>query len=71
MAEINPEVSLNKADLDLLYEVSTSIHSIHDLDEMLRNVLSKMRDVFQIEGASIAMHDPKRRRANQQRSKNG
>jgi len=46
MAEINPEVSLNKADLDLLYEVSTSIHSIHDLDEMLRNVLSKVRDVF-------------------------
>ena len=61
MAEINPEVSLNKADLDLLYEVSTSIHSIHDLDEMLRNVLSKVRDVFQIEGASIAMHDPKRK----------
>jgi Nif-specific regulatory protein len=59
MAEINPEVSLNKADLDLLYEVSTSIHSIHDLDEMLRNVLSKVRDVFQIEGASIALHDPK------------
>ena len=59
MSEINPEVSLNKADLDLLYEVSTSIHSIHDLDEMLRNVLSKVRDVFQIEGASIALHDPK------------
>jgi Nif-specific regulatory protein len=61
MAEINPEVSLNKADLDLLYEVSTSIHSIHDLDEMLRNVLSKVRDVFQIEGASIALHDHKRK----------
>ena len=61
MAEINPEVSLNKADLDLLYEVSTSIHSIHDLDEMLRNVLSKVRDVFQIEGASIALHDRKRK----------
>ena len=61
MVESNPEVSLNKADLDLLYEVSTSIHSIHDLDEMLRNVLSKVKDVFQIEGASIALHDAKRK----------
>jgi Nif-specific regulatory protein len=61
MAEIHSEVSLNKDDLDLLYEVSTSIHSIHDLDEMLRNVLSKVKEVFQIEGASIALHDRKRR----------
>lgn len=61
MAEINPEVSLNKADLDLLYEVSTAIHSIHDLDEMLRNVLAKVKDVFRIDGASIALHDRKRK----------
>jgi Nif-specific regulatory protein len=61
MAEIHSEVSLNKDDLDLLYEVSTSIHSIHDLDEMLRNVLLKIREVFQIEGASIALHDRKRK----------
>ena len=59
MAEVNHEVSLNNGDFDLLYEVSTSIHSIHDLDEMLRNVLSKIKEVFQIEGASIALHDPK------------
>ncbi len=61
MTEINAEISLNKEDLDLLYEVSTSIHSIHDLDEMLRNVLSKVKEVFQIEGASIALHDRKRK----------
>jgi Nif-specific regulatory protein len=61
MTEINREVSLNKADLDLLYEVSTAVHSIHDLDEMLRNVLSKVKAVFQIEGASIALHDRKRK----------
>jgi len=59
MTEINSEVSLSKEDLDLLYEVSTSIHSIRDLDEMLRNVISKIRDVFQIEGSSIALHDRK------------
>jgi Nif-specific regulatory protein len=61
MTDINSEVFLDKADLDLLYEVSTSVHSIHDLDEMLREVLSKIRDVFQIEGASIALHDRKRK----------
>ena len=61
MPDINSEVFLNKADLDLLYEVSTSVHSIQDLDEMLREVLSKIRDVFQIEGASIALHDRKRK----------
>ena len=58
MAEINSEVFLDKADLD---EVSISIHSIHDLDEMLRNILSKVKEVFQIEGASIALHDRKRK----------
>ncbi len=57
MAEINPGVSLEAADLDLLYEVSTAIHSIHDLDEMLRNVLAKVKAVFKIDGASIALHD--------------
>jgi Nif-specific regulatory protein len=61
MTEINPEVALNKEDLDLLYEVSTCIHSIHDLDEMLRNVLTKTKEVFKIEGASIALHDRKRK----------
>jgi GAF domain-containing protein len=61
MTESTPAVSLYKEDLDLLYEVSTSIHSIHNLDEMLRNVLSKVKDVFQIEGASIALHDAQRK----------
>ena len=61
MTDINSEVFLTKADLDLLSEVSTSVHSIHDLDEMLREVLSKIRDVFQIDGASIALHDRKRK----------
>ena len=45
MTEINKEVFLKKEDLDLLYEVSTSIHSIQDLGEMLRNVLLKIKEV--------------------------
>jgi len=45
----------------LLYEVSTSIHAIRDLDKMLRDVLFKIRKVLDIEGASLALHDPKRK----------
>lgn len=58
MADLDQEISLTGADIKLLYEVSTSIHSILDLDEMLQKVLRKIKDVFQIEGASIALHDP-------------
>jgi Nif-specific regulatory protein len=61
MAENNPDILLNAADLDLLNEVSTAVHSIHDLDEMLRNVLDKIKDVFGIDGASIALHDRRRK----------
>ncbi|MGD8303040.1 MAG: GAF domain-containing protein, partial [Desulfobacterales bacterium] len=61
MAENNPDVILNAADLDLLNEVSTAVHSIYNLDEMLRNVLAKIKDVFGIDGASIALHDPQRK----------
>ena len=60
MAESNPNVSLNAADLDLLNQVSTAVHSIHSLDEMLRNVLAKIKTVFKIDGASIALHDRQR-----------
>ncbi|MGD8990721.1 MAG: sigma 54-interacting transcriptional regulator [Desulfobacterales bacterium] len=60
MAKINPDVSLNAADFDLLNEVATAVHSIHDLDEMLRKVLAKIKAVFGIDGASIALHDRQR-----------
>jgi Nif-specific regulatory protein len=54
-------VSLTKHDLDLLYELSTSVHSIDNLNVMLRRILSKIKEVFGIEGASIALHDAKNR----------
>ena len=44
--------------ITLLYEVSTSIHAIRDLDEMLKSILGKIKAVFHIEGVSIAIHDP-------------
>jgi len=54
-------VGLTKHDLDLLYELSTSVHSIDNLNVMLRRILSKIREVFGIEGASIALHDAKKK----------
>ena len=52
---------LSDADLNLLYDVSTSIHSIHNLDKMLKNILMKIKTVFRVEGASIALHDAARK----------
>ena len=57
MATSNQEILLTNEDLNLLYQVSKSIHSIHDLAKMLQNILLKIREVFAIEGASIALHD--------------
>jgi len=60
MEEIRQEDSFTKEDLSLLYETSTSIHAIRDLDEMLRSIMAKIKAVFHIEGASIALHDADR-----------
>lgn len=61
MEEKRQEVSFTKEDLTLFYEVSTSIHAIRDLDEMLRNILRTIKTVFQVEGASLALHDADRK----------
>ena len=58
MATSNQEILLTNDDINLLYQVSKSIHSIHDLAKMLQNILLKIKEVFAIEGASIALHDP-------------
>ncbi len=57
MATHTEEVCLTNEDLDLFYEVSNSIHSIGDPDRMLQNILLKIKAVFSVEGASIALHD--------------
>jgi Nif-specific regulatory protein len=61
MEEIKREDPFTKEDLALFYEVSTSIHAIRDLDEMLRSILRKIKAVFHVEGASIALHDAERK----------
>ena len=53
------EAPLTRQDLALFYEVSRSLHAIRGLDEMLQDILKKIRAVFQIEGVSIALHDAK------------
>ncbi len=58
MDTFEKETSFTRQDLQLLYEVSTSIHAIKDFDEMLRVVLHKIKEVFRIDGASLALHEP-------------
>ena len=55
------DATLTKEDLKLLYDLSTYIHAIDDLDKMLLKILKEMRAVFDIEGASIALHDSEKR----------
>jgi Nif-specific regulatory protein len=57
MATHPEEICLTDEDLALLYEISISIHSIGDPDRMLQNILLKIKSVFTVEGASIALHD--------------
>jgi Nif-specific regulatory protein len=61
MEEIRQKVSYTKEDLTLFYKVSTSIHAIRDLDEMLQSILRTIKSVFHVEGASLALHDPERK----------
>lgn len=58
MNTFDMETSFSSQDLKLLYEVATSIHAIKDFHEMLRAVLHKIKEVFQIDGASLALHEP-------------
>ena len=60
MEQSSQEAQLTEEDLSLFYEVSSSIHAIRDLDEMLQNILHKIKQVFRVEGASMALHDAER-----------
>ncbi len=61
MATSDQEILLTDEDLNLLYQISKSIHSIRDLTKMLQNILLKIKEVFAIEGASIALHDAEKK----------
>ncbi len=51
------ELYLSEKDFSLFSEVIASFHSVSDLDEMLITILQKITTIFDIEGASIALHD--------------
>jgi Nif-specific regulatory protein len=53
--------SLSKKELTLFYDVATSIQAIRSLDDMLRDIFRQIKSVLDIEGASIALHDPRRK----------
>ena len=61
MEDITQEALFTEEDFTLFYEVSTSIHAIRDLDAMLRTILCKIKAIFNIEGASLALHDRDRK----------
>ena len=61
MGTFDVETSFTRQDLRLLYDVSTSIHAIKDFDEMLQVVLHKIKEVFRIDGASLALHEPEQK----------
>jgi len=48
-------------ELELLRDVSLSIQAFSDLDELLRYILGKIKAAYNIEGASIALHDPEQK----------
>jgi Nif-specific regulatory protein len=49
---------LTEEELSLFGDVIASFHRIMSLDEMLGVIFAKIKPIFAIEGASIALHDP-------------
>jgi Nif-specific regulatory protein len=52
--------NISTTDFDLFHDISTFIHDTLDLDEMLHRIFDRIKGAFNIEGASIALHDPDR-----------
>ncbi len=49
---------LSEHEFMLFWEAISSFHTIRDLDEMLVTIFQKIRSFIDIQGASIALHDP-------------
>lgn len=52
------KLPLGQKDLALVYDVAKSIHAIRNLDDMLQHIFQLIKDVVNVEGASLALHDP-------------
>lgn len=55
---MDEHLQLSKKEFSLFCDVATSFHTIRDMDEMLRAIIRQITAMFDIEGASIALHDP-------------
>ena len=55
------QLHLSDNELSLLSEVTASLNTIRDMDEMILDIFSKIKTILSIEGASIALHDPEDR----------
>jgi Nif-specific regulatory protein len=60
-AALDGQVSLSANEFSLFYDVATSLHTIRDMDEMLAAIFRKITTIYEIEGLSIALHDPLRK----------
>ena len=52
------ELFLTEGELSLFGDVIASFHRTMKLDEMIGVIFTKIKPIFSIEGASIALHDP-------------
>lgn len=55
------DLHLSETELALFGEIVTSFHTIRNLDEMFFEIIGKIRPLFNIEGASIALHNPEKK----------
>ncbi|MBL0715849.1 MAG: sigma 54-interacting transcriptional regulator [Desulfosarcina sp.] len=53
--------SFSNREMTLLHDVSASIQAFAELDALLQYILKKVKGTFNVEGASIALHDPSRK----------
>jgi Nif-specific regulatory protein len=51
-------LTLSENEFVLFCEVITSLHTIRDMDDMLVAIFQKIRSIIDIQGISIALHDP-------------
>lgn len=52
------QLQFSEKEFSLFCEVTTSFHTIRDMDEMLLAIIQRIKSILNIEGASIALHDP-------------
>ena len=52
---------LSEKEFSLFCEVITSFHTIRDIEEMFLVIFQRIRSIFNIDGASLALHDPSRK----------